>query len=96
MNNKIPGVPEHLKASLVSDELKNSCKKIYQCLDTGEEIYLYTDIDYKELLIKYIRHIFYCESVTYIYKDAKTTNNRNGNKAIFTDEEINELNKLSK
>lgn len=92
MNNKILGVPEHLKGSLVSDELKNSCKKIYQCLDTGEEIYLYTDIDYKELLIKYIKHIESIEGTDYLNSIGDPWINE---KITFTDEEINELNKLS-
>ena len=77
------------------ERLNITPRKTCTCKDTGETIYLPNEIDYKELLIKYIKHVKKCVRADYIFVTTKGMNAVNGNLVIFTDEEISELNKLA-
>ena len=74
-------------------------RKVYQIDKDGNKTFLYNEsevsvIDYKELLIKYIKHIKGIEFTDFIYKDSEQFRIYGG-EIVFTDEEISELNKLS-
>lgn len=73
-------------------------RKVYQIDKDGNKTFLYNEsevsvIDYKELLIKYIKHVEMCEGINFISDIGDPWTN---SEIEFTEEEVSELNKLSK